>query len=186
MKNFFKHLHTVNKHRFLVFKLAVKAGIPFRGFVHDLSKYSPTEFLESIKYYKGIYSPIVECRRKKGYSLCWLHHRSRNKHHFQYWYDEASREIYPMPYKYAVEMICDRVSAAITYNGKNYTNESPYNYFVDENKEYVYMINPKIYKFMEQVFTDLKDYGEKYVFNRKYLKKTYHKIVEGEENDRNI
>ena len=66
------------------------------------------------------------------------------------------------------------------------TNISPCLIKSTENKEYVYMINPKIYKFMEQVFTDLKDYGEKYVFNRKYLKKTYHKIVEGEENDRNI
>ena len=37
--NIFRHLHTINKHRFLVFKLSIKAGIPLQGLVHDLSKY---------------------------------------------------------------------------------------------------------------------------------------------------
>ena len=46
IRNFFRHLNTVNKHRFLVFKYSIKAGIPFRGLVHDLSKYSITEFFE--------------------------------------------------------------------------------------------------------------------------------------------
>ena len=41
ISKFFKHLHTVNKHRFKVFCLCIKAGQPWRGFVHDLSKYSP-------------------------------------------------------------------------------------------------------------------------------------------------
>ena len=39
LKNTLKHFHMVNKHRFLVFKLSIKAGIPLQGLVHDLSKY---------------------------------------------------------------------------------------------------------------------------------------------------
>ena len=31
ISNFFKHLHTVNKHRFKVFVLCCKAGQPWRG-----------------------------------------------------------------------------------------------------------------------------------------------------------
>ena len=58
LKKFFGHLNTVNKHRFLVFKYCVKAGIPFRGLVHDLSKYSLLEFLEGVKYYKSRQSKL--------------------------------------------------------------------------------------------------------------------------------
>ena len=53
-----KHLGLVNRHRWMVFKLCAKAGIPYRGLVHDLSKYSITEFWESVKYYNGSRSPI--------------------------------------------------------------------------------------------------------------------------------
>ena len=51
--NIFKHLHTVNKHKWLVFKFACKVGIPWRGLVHDLSKYSPT-LLNIIKEVKKV------------------------------------------------------------------------------------------------------------------------------------
>ena len=53
LKNTIKHFNTINKHRWLVFKLCCKAGIPWRGFVHDLSKYSRTEFWDSVRYYQG-------------------------------------------------------------------------------------------------------------------------------------
>ena len=61
-----KHFHTVNKHRFYVFIYACKAGIPFRGLVHDLSKYSITEFWGSVKYFDGHRSPIYFARKDKG------------------------------------------------------------------------------------------------------------------------
>ena len=87
IKNLVLHFNLVNKHRFKVFKLCCKAGIPFRGLLHDLSKYSPTEFFESVKYYEGSYSPITNCKKENGYSKAWLHHKGRNKHHYEYWYD---------------------------------------------------------------------------------------------------
>ena len=43
--NIFGHLKTITKHKWVVFKLSIKAGIPIRGLLHDLSKYSPTEFI---------------------------------------------------------------------------------------------------------------------------------------------
>ena len=108
IEKFFKHLHTVNKHRFYVFKLSIKAGIPIRGLLHDLSKYSPTEFFEGVKYYNGKRSPITICRQENGYSEAWLHHKGRNKHHFEYWIDlQAENKTPVIPYKYAAEMICD-------------------------------------------------------------------------------
>lgn len=92
ISNIIKHFNLVNKHRFIVFKLCLKAGIPFRGLVHDLSKYSFTEFFESAKYFTGNCSPIKICKKDIGYSKAWLHHKGRNKHHHEYWYDYSLEE----------------------------------------------------------------------------------------------
>ena len=101
IKNMVLHFNLVNKHRFKVFKLCCKAGIPFRGLMHDLSKYSITEFFESAKYYNGGFSPISTCKKENGYSKAWLHHKGRNKHHHEYWYDYAAPDkAAVIPYKY--------------------------------------------------------------------------------------
>ena len=121
LKKAYKHFLTVTKHKYYVFRLSIKAGIPVRGFLHDFSKYSFTEFWESAKYYTdGKSSPITNCKRERGYSKAWLHHKGKNKHHHEYWYDyETTDEVPVIPYKYTVEMICDQLAAGITYNGKN-------------------------------------------------------------------
>ena len=85
--NFFGHLKTITRHRHAVFIHCCKAGIPIRGLLHDLSKYSPDEFISGAKYYKGTRSPNEEERAIYGYSKAWLHHKGRNKHHFEYWSD---------------------------------------------------------------------------------------------------
>ena len=64
-----KHFCLVNKHRWYVFRLSIKAGIPWRGLLHDLSKYSPTEFFESVKYYNGKRSPLHDW----PVQLCWFY-----------------------------------------------------------------------------------------------------------------
>ena len=82
LKKIFGHLSVVNKHRFKVFSLCCKAGIPIRGILHDLSKYSPEEFIESARYFgEGKFSPIRTCKQTKGYSNAWIHHKNHNKHH---------------------------------------------------------------------------------------------------------
>ena len=176
IKNFFKHLHTVNKHRWEVFKLSIKVGIPFRGLVHDLSKYSYEEFSESVKYYAdGKYSPLLKCKKETGYSKAWLHHKGRNKHHFEYWYDPAAPEPTPIiPFKYMLEMICDRVSASKTYKKKEYSSKYPLEYFYKEEPRMT--LNPKLKSFLVEVFTELGEQGEK-VLNKKHLKELYLKHI---------
>ena len=131
--NFFKHLHTVNKHRFKVFIHATKAGIFFQGLVHDLSKYHPTEFFIGVKYYQGTRSPNDAEREEKGMSTAWIHHKGRNKHHFEYWNDlDMKDHVYKsvkMPIKYVKEMFCDRVAASKIYLGKKYTDSAALDYF---------------------------------------------------------
>ena len=133
MMHFIKHFNTVNKHRFKVFVHCVKAGIFFQGLTHDLSKYSPTEFIEGARFYLGYKSPTEREREVYGYSKAWLHHKGRNRHHFEYWtdYNPATRSLAPvkMPIRYVKEMFCDRVAASKVYMGEKYTNESPISYF---------------------------------------------------------
>lgn len=176
IKNFFGHLHTVNKHRWNVFKMSIKVGIPFRGLLHDLSKYSCEEFWEGVRYYAGgKYSPIRNCKQINGYSKAWLHHIGRNKHHYEYWYDPASPEPTPiMPFKYMLEMICDRIAASKTYKGKNYTNKSPIEYYYHEEPRMT--MNPKMKKFLEEVLIELSKNGEK-TLKKKHLKELYLKHI---------
>ena len=132
--NFFKHLHTVNKLRFKVFIHCAKAGIFFQGLFHDLSKYLPTEFFMGVKYYQGTRSPNDAEREEKGMSTAWIHHKGRNKHHFEYWNDiDMKDHVYKsvkMPIKYVKEMFCDRIAACKIYFGKNYNDSSALDYFV--------------------------------------------------------
>ena len=59
ISNIFKHLKLITKHKWVVFKLCCRAGIPWRGFLHDFFIFLLTEFCESVKYYNGHKSPIV-------------------------------------------------------------------------------------------------------------------------------
>lgn len=134
MLHLWKHFKTVAKHRHLVFVHCVKAGIPWRGMVHDLSKFSPTEFIEGARFYLGDRSPTEREREVYGYSKAWMHHKGRNRHHFEYWtdYNIVSKKLEPvkMPLVFVKEMFCDRVAAGKVYQGKNYTNDNPINYFL--------------------------------------------------------
>lgn len=172
LKNLVLHFNLVNKHRFKVFKLCLKAGVPFRGLVHDLSKYSPTEFFESVKYYSGSYSPIHNCKKENGYSKAWIHHTRKNKHHHEYWYDYTSPNPTPIiPYKYTVEMICDTLAAGMTYQKDKWTNDYQLKYY-KKTRESIY-INPVIDAILLEVYEEISKKGIDEVINPKVLKKIY-------------
>ena len=172
--NIFRHLHTINKHRFLVLKLSIKAGIPLQGLLHDLSKYSPIEFFEGVKYYQGNYSPITNCKKDNNYSAAWLHHKGRNKHHYEYWYDEeVTPKCIVMPYKYFAEMVCDTLSAGMTYEGKNWTKEFQIGYYMKKRKRIC--INDKIDKALIEVYNEVAKDGINKVVNKNRLSEIYNK-----------
>ena len=177
LKNVIGHFNTVTKHRWEVFKLCLKAGIPIRGILHDLSKYSPVEFFEGVKYYQGgTETPIAKERELNGYSKAWLHHKGRNKHHHEYWYDYISPDETPlMPYKYIVEMICDNLAAGLVYNGKNWTRSSQLEYFNAVEKQL--RVNERINKMREEVFTEVCEKGIDPVINKRNLKRIYDKYA---------
>ena len=179
--NIIGHTKTIIKHRWIVFKLACRAGIPWRGFVHDLSKFSPTEFRESVKYYVGTHSPITEAKKDKGYSDAWLHHKGRNKHHLEYWIDfDSDPVVLVIPYKYIVEKVCDDLSAGIVYNGKKWTQDVEYNYYMKQ-RQYV-LINPKIDNFLCDIYSQVKDNGINKTITKKNMKFLYKKYCIDDKN----
>lgn len=129
-----KHFKTITHHRHLVIRHCFKAGLGFQGLRHDLSKYSPAEFLTGAKNYQGTRSPNEVDRELVGYSMAWLHHKGRNRHHFEYWtdYSPVEKKVRPvkMPFRYVAEMFCDRLAASKTYQGAAYTEQHPIDYFL--------------------------------------------------------
>lgn len=126
------HLKTICKHKYYVFNECRKCGITWQGIIHDVSKFGPIEFISSAKYFQGDRSPIEAEKEAIGYSRAWLHHKSHNKHHWEYWtdFDDKGNGIaYKMPYKYVVEMICDFVGAGKAYSSDKWTPEEPLNYW---------------------------------------------------------
>lgn len=135
MNKLIKHLRIVGIHRRYVRRLCFKMGLFAQGLLHDLSKYSPTE-LKICKYYVGDRSPHEVCREQTGGSVAWIHHYHKNKHHYQAWWDtNEADEIVPMkmPYKYVIEMFCDRVAACKAYQGKNFKKEAAWNYYMKKD-----------------------------------------------------
>ena len=129
-----QHFKTVNRHRFLVMKLCFRVGLYRQGLAHDLSKYSPTEFRVGVKYYAGTRSPNAVERETDGYSTAWMHHKGRNRHHYEYWTDlDPKTKQYvpvPMPRRYLAEMFLDRVAACMVYHGKSYRDSDALEYFL--------------------------------------------------------
>lgn len=162
-----KHFKTISHHRREVLRNCVRAGIPLQGLVHDLSKYSPVEFINGARFYQGNRSPNVSERQKRGWSNAWLHHKGRNRHHFEYWwdYDVARRKPGPvkMPLKFLKEMFCDRVAASRVYRGADFQQGDPLAYY---RKGYAaqYM-HPETAAMLEKWLTILAEEGEDAAFS---------------------
>ena len=170
------HFKTITKHRNLVCKYCLRLGLIKQGLTHDLSKYTPVEFWRGVKYYQGNRSPNDAERRQTGVSKAWLHHKGRNKHHFEYWIDYIINEDGSvgfggnrMPRKYVAEMFCDRVAACRIYLGDKYTDAAAYDYYKRAQKWT--MIHPETGAELEEMLRVLKDEGEDAAFSyvRKYL-----------------
>ena len=129
--NFWKHWNKIRTHRKWVRHYCWGMGLYWQGLTHDLSKYSPTEFMESVRFYQGTSSPIDAAKRAKGYSDAWFHHKGRNKHHYEYWMDnfDLGGENIVMPYKYFAEMVCDYLAAGRAYMGKNFSYTAEYEWW---------------------------------------------------------
>lgn len=160
--NAFKHFKKICTHKRWVFYYCHRAGIPLQGIVHDLSKFSPIEFWEGVKYYQGMSSPIDACKKEKGYSEAWLHHKGRNKHHYEFWMDNFDNGGSPieMPMKYKKEMLCDYLGAGRAYYGNSFTFEKEYNWWKAKKNKPITM-HPNDIAFIDKYLTLFYEYEKK-------------------------
>lgn len=167
-----EHLRTVGRHRRLVRHYCLRLGLVWQGLTHDLSKYSPTEFWRSAKYYQGYRSPNDQERLENGVSLSWLHHKGRNRHHFEFWTDyslDGSGIVgVEMPKKYVAEMFCDRLAASKVYRGDAFSPGDPYQFFL-RGKGRRLLLHPATEALLETLLQKLQDDGEDAAFD--YIRK---------------
>ena len=135
-----KHFSTITRHRHKVIVHCFMAGIFWQGLRHDLSKYSPAEFIPGAKNYLGDKSPNEKERKRK--------------------------EPVEMPTRYLIEMFCDRVAASKIYYGDDYDTEKPFLYF-DKGRKRRWM-HPVTSQKLEDLLIMLRDKGEKETFS--YIK----------------
>lgn len=161
-----KHFVTITRHRHAVIRHAFRAGIGWQGLFHDLSKYSPAEFIPGAKYFMGDRSPGEAQRKAEGYSDMWMHHQGRNKHHYEYWFDyvPAARGYAPvrMPVRYVAEMFCDRVAACKIYQGERYCDSSALTYFLGGQAKD--RMHPETAALLQAWLTLLSEKGEQAAF----------------------
>lgn len=168
MNKAWHHFKTITYHKYLVAQGCFRVGLYKQGLLHDLSKYSPSEFLIGVKYYQGTRSPNNAEREAIGYSSAWLHHKGRNKHHYEYWVDYNGRESgelfipVPMPPRYLAEMIMDRIAACKVYKGAEYKDADPLEYYLGGKGKIP--IHEQTAETLEKMLRMLAEKGEKETF----------------------
>ncbi len=156
MKQYIKHFITITKHKYYVGVECFKRDMYWQGITHDLSKYSFTEFFTSARYFQGNRSPIEAEKQDKGYSIAWLNHKAKNKHHWIYWTDRVGgKEIaIEMPEKYVKEMVCDFIGAGKAYNKGKWTPNMPLDYYNNVEKSKM-LLHPKTKEMFERMLNDI-------------------------------
>ena len=169
--NAVEHFKTITTHKLYVMKYCFKIGLFKQGIMHDMSKYSPVEFFNGALFYQGFRSPNVEERNVRGYSAAWIHHKGRNRHHFEYWTDYSNEPgknlvAVKMPEKYVYEMFVDRIVASKVYLGDKYNDHMPLDYY--ETYKSRHWIHPETRRHLEKLLHMLDKKGEDYTI--KYLR----------------
>lgn len=167
LKNVLLHFMTITEHKWIVLKNCFRVGLYRQGIFHDMSKYSIEEFFTGVRYFQGNRSPNAAEREVLGFSKAWLHHKGRNKHHFEYWIDfslniKEGLVGHKMPLRYVAEMIMDRIAASKVYKGTSYCDGSPLEYY--ERTESYIVIHPDTRVLLETLLHMLKEEGEEKTF----------------------
>lgn len=123
MSKYFKYFKYVIEHKKNVFIECWNKKMYVHAFMHDVSKFNPKEFIPYSNWFYGFQgvrqqdcynqykddknwmssfgSKHLKC--KQEFDVAWQHHKDKNKHHWNYWYERSLE----MPRKYIDQMICD-------------------------------------------------------------------------------
>lgn len=126
-----KHILNIKyilKHKHFVFIECLKRGLLYRGIVHDMSKFSISEFIAYSNYFynkdnkKDMHVPGENIE----FDNAWLKHIHKNDHHWQYWIlkeDEDDVKVLPMSHEARSEMLCDWIGASKALGKGNNTKK---------------------------------------------------------------
>ena len=131
MKRYWQHFKALLKHKWLVLRECWKRGLYWRGLVHDLSRFRPSEFLPLAR---ALYNPDgtptdpSSVSTNPDYRRACLLHCHRNTHHPENWVlprheVEGSNgnllraEVLPMNERDAIEAVCDLIAVVEANNG---------------------------------------------------------------------
>ena len=115
-----KYLGYVIRHKWYVFVECCKLGVPWRGLVHDMSKFLPSEFHAYATYFYG----HSKAEGQEKFDFAWHWHQKRNKHHWQWWilrYDSGKLIIFEIPMSYRKEMLADWRGCSMARTGTDDT-----------------------------------------------------------------
>lgn len=183
MNNYLKHFKKICIHKYYVMVYCFMAGLYWRGIKHDLSKFHPIEFFESVKYYNDNESPIEACKKEKKYSKAWIHHQNFNSHHFEHYIMRTDNTIVicKMPFYDALELICDWLGAGKAYHGKHFSFEDEWEWW-EKNKILKKLMHPHTKEFVERVFYDIKERNNCSILSEtNYLCNIYYNYCEPKE-----
>jgi len=130
----------VLRHKWYVFIECCKLGIPWRGIMHDWSKFSPGEWRPRVEAYaRGRHSlldaegNIDPQKVSEALALSWLRHYHSNPHHWQWWVvvlDNGTTRVLPMDDAHRREMLADWNAIEIALG----TNDTPGWYIKNREK----------------------------------------------------
>ena len=147
MRRYLNYFLFILKHKWYVFIECFKEGIIWRGIIHDMSKFLPSEFFPYAKnFYNKDGTKKEKKRDKSGYykptdtgnkdfDFAFVLHQKRNRHHWQWWIipdDNQKVKILDIPIKYVKEMVCDWRGASKTHGTSTGTVKNWYQ--KNENK----------------------------------------------------
>jgi hypothetical protein len=128
MRAHWRYLKYVLRHRRFVAQAARRYGVPWLGFLHDWSKFLPSEWFPYVRrFYGGPHRPWAEFSNyekqnhhdaawrlsaegvKESFDRAFHAHQRRNKHHPGYYvlYTHPQIVCLPMPERYVREMLAD-------------------------------------------------------------------------------
>jgi hypothetical protein len=123
---YLNYLKYLLKHKWYVSIECFKQGLIWRGLMHDLSKFLPSEFIPYANFFYDKNGKSKTIRDKTGhykaidtgdakFDWAWFTHQKRNKHHWQFWILSANGsgvKIFPIQEPYLTEMFCDMIGAS--------------------------------------------------------------------------
>lgn len=170
MRHYLQYLRYILVHKYFVFVAGLKVDASlWLLFIHDWSKFLPSEFFPYADYFYNKEKQSHEGLDAIGeyglaelapfgyymidrFNVAWLLHQRRNPHHWQYWYlmqDNDPSFPLPMPEKYAREMVADWAGA-----GRAITGKWEVGTWYENNKEKT-LLHPDTRQFIEGLLQDL-------------------------------